>query len=932
MLKVKIALITCVIAIWTTWAFAAVEYTPSPVTTVERHILDSLNVDQHIRVIGFITADSLKARRIMGDSLTVSKWISADSLWSRMIRGDSLRIKTWISADSLHSRAAGIDSTAWVTFLVGIKVSADTLDSYLNSTIGIKKSLIPYSNQLINSGSAARRWAIIFSDSLDARAERLVHLNTGSLETWLAQIDTLKKNHATGVIVIDPLFLSNTYMVADSVFSRTLRAWTTRTDTLDNGFGTEIRVLSDIVPNTNNTYNSGAAANRWLIIFGDSLDVRAIQAVYTRTDTLTVSRDADIAQTTKTDSLNARAIYSQKAYLDTVVVTTWVSGDSIYARSIKSIWSRSDSLGITGLATADSIYARAIQTQHINADTLDATIVPNLTVSGTLKSDSLNTRGLKAIHINMDSLNVAITATIAKLAADSLTTIVVAADTLRGRSDMDTRIVFAGGDSIKVTTSGTTRWFFGPSGNLKPIAHKTSDLGSSSLAIKDSYQSSAFADTVKGLGDTDTYIVMAGGDTVGVNLGGTRKITLWPNYAKFLGKIKTDSLTISSGINGYHSIALADLSPTFNMTDTLINKNRTSAVTASDSSSIKFSFSTLGQPKIDIKGITGNQIMKLDSLGNLGVQDGTSLSPSLNFLTDSDNGFYKSDANQITVMCGDDNRSLLFTAAGISTGRAIGGTSVTGARLISLPNSTTPVGGRAGYISLYADSTRADSKVHLWAMTSNGSVSNLTAIQTDSANGNMGVRKTTNLLARFTILGRAADTDTVLSCQDSSGAEKFSVKGNGNVSVGNAALAQSATAGFPYFPVMAGNPSGIPIYNAGRAAMVLDTTFATGRLYFNAGQDALGWRYAALVGGFQIPKEETGGLEIGDMVVGKIDRRLKDGALHFVMVKAPEGLAASAKVAELEGKIASLETRLLKLEPKPVVKKAVAKKTTVKKK
>lgn len=47
------------------------DYRPSPVTCVEHALLDSLNVDKHIRVIGYITCDSLDVNTIVVDSLLV---------------------------------------------------------------------------------------------------------------------------------------------------------------------------------------------------------------------------------------------------------------------------------------------------------------------------------------------------------------------------------------------------------------------------------------------------------------------------------------------------------------------------------------------------------------------------------------------------------------------------------------------------------------------------------------------------------------------------------------------------------------------------------------------------------------------------------------------------------------------------------------------
>jgi hypothetical protein len=79
--------------------------------------------------------------------------------------------------------------------------------------------------------------------------------------------------------------------------------------------------------------------------------------------------------------------------------------------------------------------------------------------------------------------------------------------------------------------------------------------------------------------------------------------------------------------------------------------------------------------------------------------------------------------------------------------------------------------------------------------------------------------------------------------------------------------------------------------NAGACA---DTTFnldtngtlcvdsTNGRFYFRYGG---AWHYAAQTAGFQIPAHETSGLAVGDIVVGKLDQNLEDGALHGKWIK-----------------------------------------------
>lgn len=73
--------------------------------------------------------------------------------------------------------------------------------------------------------------------------------------------------------------------------------------------------------------------------------------------------------------------------------------------------------------------------------------------------------------------------------------------------------------------------------------------------------------------------------------------------------------------------------------------------------------------------------------------------------------------------------------------------------------------------------------------------------------------------------------------------ERFYLTGDGNVVVGTAALATTATAGFPWIPSCAGAPTGAPTAPyTNAAAMVVDTT--NNRLYVRVGST---WRYASLI-------------------------------------------------------------------------------------
>ena len=62
--------------------------------------------------------------------------------------------------------------------------------------------------------------------------------------------------------------------------------------------------------------------------------------------------------------------------------------------------------------------------------------------------------------------------------------------------------------------------------------------------------------------------------------------------------------------------------------------------------------------------------------------------------------------------------------------------------------------------------------------------------------------------------------------------------------------------------------------------MAVDST--NGRLYFKYDSD---WHYVAETAGFQIPKEETQGLEIGDYLIPYVERIMADGAVHGLYTK-----------------------------------------------
>jgi hypothetical protein len=72
-----------------------------------------------------------------------------------------------------------------------------------------------------------------------------------------------------------------------------------------------------------------------------------------------------------------------------------------------------------------------------------------------------------------------------------------------------------------------------------------------------------------------------------------------------------------------------------------------------------------------------------------------------------------------------------------------------------------------------------------------------------------------------------------------SGGERMRIDSSGNVRIGTAALATTATDGFLYIPTCAGTPTGVPTSITGLAPLVIDST--NNKLYFYSGGS---WRDA----------------------------------------------------------------------------------------
>lgn len=95
--------------------------------------------------------------------------------------------------------------------------------------------------------------------------------------------------------------------------------------------------------------------------------------------------------------------------------------------------------------------------------------------------------------------------------------------------------------------------------------------------------------------------------------------------------------------------------------------------------------------------------------------------------------------------------------------------------------------------------------------------------------------------------------------------------------------------------------NGTPSESDDNGSLVVDS--ANGRLYFRYGS---AWHYIAQTAGFQIPnyeiKDPISGEQIkeGDLVIGKIDQTVKDGALHGVWTKA-SNIVASLGITAKDG-------------------------------
>ena len=219
-----------------------------------------------------------------------------------------------------------------------------------------------------------------------------------------------------------------------------------------------------------------------------------------------------------------------------------------------------------------------------------------------------------------------------------------------------------------------------------------------------------------------------------------------------------------------------------------------------------------------------NGLGQIVQIGFIGLQDGTAVSPGIQFVNDPDTGIYRVGANKI----------------GFSTGGTLGWSIDASFQLNGesgssrIFNGTGTVGTPAYTFLSDSDTGMYSASANVLGFSSNGSQtctmgSYVSAIQSGFA--------TVAGSAAVPSYSFSADVDTGIYNSAANvfdvataGTQRLSIASDGirvltaSLIVGSAAIATTATDGFLYIASCAGIPTGVPTANAGRTAMVYDTT------------------------------------------------------------------------------------------------------------
>ena len=158
-----------------------------------------------------------------------------------------------------------------------------------------------------------------------------------------------------------------------------------------------------------------------------------------------------------------------------------------------------------------------------------------------------------------------------------------------------------------------------------------------------------------------------------------------------------------------------------------------------------------------------------------------------------------------------------------------------------------------------------------------------------------------------------------------SGSPRLAIQSGGNVGIGDTSpsallsvgsgdlftvtsTGQAATTDGIVTEVVAGACDDSAFTTDTNGLICIDST--NGRIYYRYGG---AWHYSAQTAGFQIPnlvtdgRNETEGLQVGDYVIGKLNQRLDDGALHGLYVKFDLATEIANVLANLDQSVTFLK-------------------------